>query len=400
MGLVQKAKEPDGNIIVATHFSIVARIEYTGFLAFLPVPVAHADLFVLVDNKQAGLLAHFYGVVAPDAVCEEGFHYLLVAWNTAQDGIQQVRVVHQNARRLFGSLSVHFINLVNQACFLQVVHVVGHGGARGAYFLGQIAHVGRPFAAQGEQVEQLLEAWQIFHVDLFNKEDVNFQHRINRLQQVLCEVVAFHVERIITVVQVILKIVPRANLDENILLRQFGAIQYVVERDAGQVSLRLEVDVFAERESVEHVAVADARQFVLRGVRPLNGRRSINDVKLRKAVIALTKLILPAVLLENLVDDKYFSATLYKFFGKVHDTASLEVKAVHVDVQATSQIDVEILLGVLQQERCLAYAARSLDANHPVRPVDFVHQRACHGSVGMLNEVSMSLKEILHVSMF
>ena len=195
----------------------------------------------------------------------------------------------------------------------------------------------------------------------------------------------FQLERIVAVVQVVLKIVPRPHFQQNVLLSYFRAVEYVLQRDAGQVALCLQVDVFAERESVEHVVVADSVQFVIFVVGTFHGGCTIDDMQTGKAVVTFAQFFLPAVLLEYLVNDEYLASTFHKFLGEVHDAAPLEIETVHVNVEAAPHVNIEILLGILEKKGCFAYTTWSFDANQPVTPVDFVHQGTRHCSVRMLN---------------
>ena len=82
--------------------------------------------------------------------------------------------------------------------------------------------------------------------------------------------------------------------------------------------------------------------------------------------------------------------------GKVGDTVSLEVEVVHVDIQTLAVVDIELLLGVLQQEGGLSDTSCALDADEAVAPVDLIHQGATNGCVGMLHEVSVCTEKSLH----
>ena len=54
---------------------------------------------------------------------------------------------------------------------------------------------------------------------------------------------------------------------------------------------------------------------------------------------------------------------------------------------------IEILFGILQEERRLADATSAFDAYERLLPVDFIHEGAAHGQVSVLNEIGVCSEE-------
>ena len=75
---------------------------------------------------------------------------------------------------------------------------------------------------------------------------------------------------------------------------------------------------------------------------------------------------------------------------------TLEEEVVHVYIQALPVIFSELLLGILQQECCLANTACALDAYQAVVPVNLVHKGTTNWCVCMLYEIRMGPVECFH----
>ena len=81
---------------------------------------------------------------------------------------------------------------------------------------------------------------------------------------------------------------------------------------------------------------------------------------------------------------------------EVGDAVALKIEIVHVDIQALLVEYIEVFLGVLQEECRFADATCPLDANHPVAPIDLIHQGATNRGIHMLNEVSVRSEKCFH----
>jgi hypothetical protein len=55
-----------------------------------------------------------------------------------------------------------------------------------------------------------------------------------------------------------------------------------------------------------------------------------------------------------------------------------------------------MLLGILKQKGRLADAARTLDADHTVAPVDLVHEGTAYWGIRMLYKISMRPEKCFH----
>ena len=96
----------------------------------------------------------------------------------------------------------------------------------------------------------------------------------------------------------------------------------------------------------------------------------------------------PLRVLEYLVNEQYLASSLLELGGKLYNAVVGEEEVVHIDEEAGT-VRTKLLLGVLQQESCLAYTAGSLDADKSVVPIDLVHKVAANGSIGMLYKVGV-----------
>ena len=73
-----------------------------------------------------------------------------------------------------------------------------------------------------------------------------------------------------------------------------------------------------------------------------------------------------------------------------------EEEVVHVDVKALTVAQLEVFLGILQQERSLAHAPCALNAYQAVVPVNLVHQQPTDRRIDVLHQVAMCSEECLH----
>ena len=99
----------------------------------------------------------------------------------------------------------------------------------------------------------------------------------------------------------------------------------------------------------------------------------------------------------DLVNEQYLSSVAVEFTRKLTETLTLEVKVVHVDVQALTVNDTEVLTRVLQKECGLTHTARSPDADQSVIPVDLIHKGPPDRSLSMLHEVGVCLEKGFHL---
>jgi hypothetical protein len=97
-----------------------------------------------------------------------------------------------------------------------------------------------------------------------------------------------------------------------------------------------------------------------------------------------------------LVDKQHPAAMVTEFASEVCYAVPLKIEVVHVDIQTLAVVDVKLFFGILQQKSCLTNAARTLDANHAVTPIDFVHEGATNRCINMLYQVPMRPEESFH----
>ena len=120
------------------------------------------------------------------------------------------------------------------------------------------------------------------------------------------------------------------------------------------------------------------------------------NLKARVAVVTLAQLMAPVRLFEHLVDEQHLTSVMIEFAGKFRDANILHIEIVCVDVKARVVVGRIVLLCILQEECRLSYATGTLNANHAVFPVDFVHQVATDRSLQMLNQVLVRSEKRFH----
>lgn len=189
-------------------------------------------------------------------------------------------------------------------------------------------------------------------------------------------------------VQVILQIIQRIELPENVLGQLLMIAQDFLKRVWRKSMAALQVQEFTEGESSEVIYFGDAAKLGVLFFQTHDRRTGKDDTQLRKAVVADAQVVTPVGILEHLVNEKHLASFFDKPAGEIHQTVLGKIKVVHVDVQ-TGRVGAELFLGVLQQESCLAYTSRALDADQSVVPVDLVHQAPANGGIGMLHQIAV-----------
>ena len=219
---------------------------------------------------------------------------------------------------------------------------------------------------------------------MFDKKYIYLYHHVHGLQQILRKIAFFQIERVESMVQIVLEKVHGMYLFHYLQGDFPMAGQDFVQRVCREVVSALQVEELAEGESAQIINPDDAVQLGVFFFQEHDRRAREDDFQFGELVVAFAQFLAPSVVLEHLVDEQHPSSVLHESGGKVHQPMSAEIEVVHVQVEAGA-VGAEFLLGVLQQEGGLSYAPCALDADKPVVPVYLVHQSAADGSVGMLH---------------
>ena len=163
---------------------------------------------------------------------------------------------------------------------------------------------------------------------------------------------------------------------------------------------RLKVDELAEGETTQVVGLYDAVEFGILILQAHHAAACEHDLQVGVEVVALAEFRTPVWLFEHLVDEQHAPAALIEIARKLRDAVALEVEVVHVDIQALLVLYIKVLFGILQEEGGLSDAARSLDTDHAITPVDLIHKGASHWCVGMLDKVSVRPEKSFHPERF
>ena len=339
-------------------------------------------------------------MVFPQRVNKERLHLRL---HVVGDGVYRlvdVGVVQHHLGRLLGEALTDGVYHVDKARIGKVLDVVHHRGAARLYLLCQVAHVGSVGTCHGEEVEELLNLGEVLQLYLLDEQDIDLGHHVHRLEQVVCKVVVLAEQGVEAVLYVLLEILLGVDLRQYLIDYQLLVEKELVERYPTEIAARAQVEVLPEREAPEVVALHDVAQL---GVFPLqahHARTGKDNLQLGVEVVAATQLTAPVELLEHLVDEQHPAALLVELASKVSDAAPLKVEVVHVDVKAAPVRRTEPLLDILQEERGLADAARTLDAYHAGAPVYLVHKDAAHRGIAMFHKVFVRAVEIFHSCLY
>ena len=88
---------------------------------------------------------------------------------------------------------------------------------------------------------------------MLDEEDVDFDHRVHRPQELLGEVAPFEEEGVVTVVEILLEVLPGAHFGQNGFENALMILKEFFEGVGAEVFSGLQIDEFAEGESVQPV---------------------------------------------------------------------------------------------------------------------------------------------------
>ena len=362
--------------------------------------IANPEPQLVVDDVFAAMVALVDQMVLPHRVDEEGLHHVVLRRLYGIDGVHQVGVVQHHLGRLFREVLASGVDDVEQSGIGQILDVVHGRGATCPDVAGELRDVGRLVGIDSQEVEQLLDLCQIFQLYLLDEQDVHLGHHVHGFQQVFRVVAVLEEEGIEAMMQIVLKVKLRRSLGKNLPPDVLVALQNVVERVSWEVVARLEVEKLSERESPEVVRLDDTVELGVLLLQLHDARPGEDNLQFGIEVVASTELTAPVLLLEHLVDEQHPSAFLTEFAGEVDDAPLLEVEVVHVQIEAFAVAQVEMFLGVLQQECRLAHTSCPLDANQAAAPVNLVHEQTSDGCLCMFYQVVVCPKKCFHLVRF
>ena len=294
VGSIEEAEEPKRNLVVAaSHLGVVAGEDDVGVALDAFAAIADVNLDIAVDAVESVSAPLVDGVVAPEGVDEIGLHDVLLGDGRRVDGVDEIRVVKENRRGFLGETLVFLVNEVDESSFFEILEIVHHGGARSADLFGESTHVGRGVLADGEQIEELLDALEVFELDLLDEQDVDFDHGVHRTQELLGEVAAFEEEGVVAVVEILLKILPGSHLGEDGLENALVVLEEFFEGVGAEVFSGLEIDEFAEGESVQPVLSGQRVEVGVVVFASAYRGGGIDDAEQGEVLIALDDLLAP-----------------------------------------------------------------------------------------------------------
>ena len=210
--------------------------------------------------------------------------------------------MEENRRRFFGEAFVFLVNEVDETGFFEILEVVHHRGARSADLFGETAHVGRGVFADSEKIEELFDALEVLQFDLLDEEDVDFDHRVHRAQELFGEVAPFEEEGVVAVVEILLEVFPRTHFGQDGFEDALVILEEFFEGVGTEVLAGLEVDELAEGESVQPVLPREGIEFCVVVLASAHGGGGVDDAEQRELLVALDDLLAPIGQFEGLVE--------------------------------------------------------------------------------------------------
>ena len=163
-------------------------------------------------------------------------------------------------------------------------------------------------------------------------------------------------------VQIVLKVCERFHHLQYVVHYLLVVFQYVVKLVMLQVCACRQIDELAQREASQNVRVNAAGQVRILFFQSHDGRASEHNFQILEIVVAVSQLLAPVWVFENLVDEQSFSAIHPELVGKVHKCLSCEIEVIQIDVQ-TASVSAEVASRIVEQKGSFAHAAATLDAD-------------------------------------
>ena len=123
---------------------------------------------------------------------------------------------------------------------------------------------------------------------MFDKQDIYFYHHVHGLEQIFREIAFLEEEGVEAVMEVVLKIIQRADFGKHPFGYLFVAAQYLFECVVTEFHPCLQVQKFAERKTAEVVALHDVTQFQVFFFEPHDGRTGEYNLQVGETVVAHT----------------------------------------------------------------------------------------------------------------
>ena len=177
---------------------------------------------------------------------------------------------------------------------------------------------------------------------------------------------------------IIMEVFLRAYERENVLDDMFMIMQYLRQSVSMKVISRHKIEIFTERQPPKIIAFDNIMEFWVFFFEPHHTATREYNLQIRIGIITFAKLYAPIRLLEYLVYQQYFSSVVDKVPGEFCNTFTLEIKVVHVDIEASPIVCAKLFLGILQQKCGLSYTACPFNANHATVPVNLIHKGATY----------------------
>ena len=280
-------------LVAASHFGVVACQVDVGVALHTLAAIAHLDVGVLIDTIEAVALPFVDGVVTPEGIDKETLHDGLLGNLWGVDRIEQIGIVEEDRCGLLGEVFSFFIDKIDQTCFFKILEIVHHRGARCADFFGKAADVGSGGVVHSEEVEQFLDALEIFEFDLLDEQDVDFDHCVHGAQKLLCEVAALQEEGIVSVMEVLLEILPGSYFGEDALEDRLVVFEELLESVGTEILSCAQIDVFTEGETMQPILLCKGVELGVVVFATAHRSCGIDDAQIRKTVVAFDNLLAP-----------------------------------------------------------------------------------------------------------
>lgn len=294
VGSIEEAEEPKRNLVVAaSHLGVVAGEDDVGVALDALAAIADVDFDIAVDAVESVAASLVDGVVSPEGVDEIGLHDVLLGDGGRVDGVDEIRVVEENRSGFLGESFVFLVNKVDESGFFEILEVVHHRCARSADLFCETAHVGRGVFAYSEEIEELFDTLEVLQLDLLDEQNVDFDHGVHRAQELFGEVAAFKEEGVVTVVEILLEVLPGAHFGQNGFENALVILKEFFEGVGAEVFSGLQIDEFAEGESVQPVLSGEGVEFGVVVLASAHRSGGVDDTEQGEVLIALDDLLAP-----------------------------------------------------------------------------------------------------------
>ena len=206
-----------------------------------------------------------------------------------------------------------------QPGILHIVQIIHHRSPRNADCCAQLADIHAARFINSCHIQQLLQLHQIFQLNLTCIGNIKFQRQIDIFQQIIDMRLLFQINRIISILQVIMKISQRTHLLQHTLYNFLMIFHNFLKRADRKLLTGFQFQKLPKRKPAQIIHIHHPFQIRIR-LDTYNRRSRKDNLQIRESIITRPQLPVPLRILMHLIQQQHLSAQLIKILHKMEKT--------------------------------------------------------------------------------